>query len=293
MSSTAHDVVNIYCVGSKARLVDGHHNWDVKIQVNGEDGYRAIIDPISYETHQEQRGSCLERYIDESVRRQERSDEEHPAYHESEEELQRMERQMQDYCDKLWTNLDFTIRSKQPFLPSSVGCQINVFEAEGARDEQHTIHRLAWELLEAFTPPGATDKRPYAISITRKITFSKGRIGFEESLRKVQEDDSLTFRILLVIARDLSNPDKPDLSPDIAQYPLMFFKREFERAGKKHRLHVEVVRPGTLRELKDHLNTRGQHVKFHLVHFDLHGHLKPEPPEMSVISYLFDDWTPH
>ncbi|KAK0639649.1 hypothetical protein B0T16DRAFT_246826 [Cercophora newfieldiana] len=214
--------------------------------------------------------TLLTDYIQESVR--------HRAAwkHTSPVEWQRMQQGLETYRDRLWNALRAGLPpwDQPPFRPGTVGCHINVIE-ESAK-EQHTIHKLAWELLETIPTPHAHNQRRYTVGVTRRVTYSRMRTGPAKSFQDVQQDPKATFTILLVIARDLSNPKKHDLNPDIAQYPLMALQQHFRKEGRKSRLYVEVVRPGTLPELESHLQHRARlNVTFNLVHFDMHGKLLP------------------
>ena len=118
-----------------------------------------------------------------------------------------------------------------------------------------------------------------------------------EPLTKILNQPSQTVKILLVLARrlgpkptSLSNSlnveedgetkvlevveDDLDTLPHLAQLPLMKIQKEMEDEPKGHRLLLDIVRPGSLMELVNHIESRQKQkpsVQFNIIHFDLHG----------------------
>ncbi|KAK4445445.1 hypothetical protein QBC34DRAFT_441671 [Podospora aff. communis PSN243] len=273
MSPSYDDIELRYISDGHATTVvrDGvhHESWKVRVTVNGNTfkTEHVISDPLPSSGQTGVNGSTLlVDYIQESVR--------HRAawQHKTPDQWQQVQQDLAAYRETLWNNLTAGLPrwGDSPFRPGAVGCHLYITEESG--QEQHAIHKLAWELLE---DPGDLRHRNgdrYTIGVTRRVVYSKMRTGPAKSFRDVQLDPKATFRILLVIARNLSNPKKHDLTPDIAQYPLMMLQEKFRKESRKSRLYVEIVRPGTLAELDSHLRNRWRHgVKFNLVHFDMHG----------------------
>lgn len=246
-----------------------HESWKVSITVNNSTctSDHVIVNPLPPSGRQGGNDSTLlVDYIRESVRHK-------PAWQYATPEWQRLQQGLEAYRETLCNNVRAGLPAldKRPFRPGAVGCHINIIE-DGAHEE-HTIHKLAWELLEKASMPGKENDH-YTIGVTRRVAYPTMRTGPAKSFKDVQQDPKATFKILLVIARNLSNPNKHDLDPDIAQYPLMKLQQQFRKEGRKSRLYVEVVRPGTLPELESHLHNRARlGVKFNLVHLDMHGKL--------------------
>lgn len=132
------------------------------------------------------------------------------------------------------------------------------------------IHCLAWELVEfaKFPLPGLR------LRVTRVSDFAHRPVPRPlrpwRSLSSMQASVNGVFHVLLVIARDFSRRGAArDPEPDLAQWPLMSVQKKL-----KSRLLLEVVRPGSIEELDEHLKVRAGHgVLFNLVHFDLHGRI--------------------
>ncbi|GFP59736.1 hypothetical protein ACSS6W_009703 [Trichoderma asperelloides] len=148
------------------------------------------------------------------------------------------------------------------------------------------IHCLAWELLEAVNHP----LRPNLhLKVTRVSDFDfAGQphrpLGPPRSLSSVQASVNGVFHVLLVIARDFSRRGAArDPEPDLAQWPLMSVQKKL-----KSRMLLEVVRPGSIEELDEHLKVRAGHgVVFNLVHFDLHGRIMRDEYGNQVPGLLF------
>jgi hypothetical protein len=141
-----------------------------------------------------------------------------------------------------------------------------------------SIHRLHWELLESADLPDALRNEDYKIKVIREINFvRKLPIEAKEQLEEVQKDWSRSFKILLVLARKFIQPkDKPRVAdkadPHLAQWALMDIQDKLVHRIGPHRLILDIVRPGSMIELRKHLKRRKQQgFYFNLVHFDLHG----------------------
>lgn len=143
-------------------------------------------------------------------------------------------------------------------------------EDEKSINKAGGIHCLAWELLESVRSPLMRNLR---LRVTRVSDFASQLarpLGPPRSLSSVQVNPNGSFYVLLVIARDFSRSGADrDPEPDLAQWPLMNVQKKL-----RSRLLLEVVRPGSIEELDEHLKVRASHgVQFNLVHFDLHGRI--------------------
>ncbi|KAG6038559.1 hypothetical protein E4U41_004070 [Claviceps citrina] len=147
------------------------------------------------------------------------------------------------------------------------------------------IHCLAWELLESVQVPHLPEMR---LRVTRVSDFPSRRClrppPTAQRLATIQADPNATFKILLVIARDFSRTGvERDPEPDLAQWPLMNLQKKL-----RSRLTLEIVRPGSLEELNQHLKLRfEQKVTFNLIHFDLHGRIMRDEDGALVPWLLF------
>ncbi|KAL6799569.1 hypothetical protein GGI42DRAFT_58345 [Trichoderma sp. SZMC 28013] len=161
-----------------------------------------------------------------------------------------------------------------------------VGEDEKFMNKAGGIHCLAWELLESVRSPLMRNLR---LRVTRVSDFAIASqlarpLGPPRSLSSVQANPNGSFYVLLVIARDFSRSGADrDPEPDLAQWPLMNVQKKL-----RSRLLLEVVRPGSIEELDEHLKVRAGHgVQFNLVHFDLHGRIMDDEYGQQVPWLLF------
>jgi CHAT domain len=160
---------------------------------------------------------------------------------------------------------------------SKIQVLIDIVEAgSDAGDDSRSIHQLNWELLE---DDSVWDFEEVEISVRRRIVSRLGD-GLPQVPDRVntwpQNIQYPTVNILLVVARDLTRDASTydDVQPSTALNLLRRLNRENQRHRGHLNLHIEVVRPGTLSALDDHLrSSEAAHGRqfFHIVHFDLHG----------------------
>ncbi|KAL2048699.1 hypothetical protein N7G274_000611 [Stereocaulon virgatum] len=136
-----------------------------------------------------------------------------------------------------------------------------------------SIHRLHWELLEEGTLWSLDSVR---ISIRRHLAQkgddkSAGTSG-GKSPRESSHSQGATFNALLVVARDLTldGAAYEDVDASCALRALLSIRDALADSTSSPTLSIEVVRPGTLPALKEHLN-RYPDGHFDIVHFDTHG----------------------
>jgi len=172
-----------------------------------------------------------------------------------------------------------------------------------------SIHRIHWELLEHAKLPKGLNRGKYQFQVCRMVSlkpsnpststasppgsmrtkniYRKYLPPVKEPLETVARDTTKTkiFKILLVLARDLRptsdssrqnfEEHQPDIPPDAAQWPLMSIQRKLEKRDGYCRLFLDIVRPGSLEELVNHIESRKKQeppVNFNILHFDIHGH---------------------
>lgn len=139
---------------------------------------------------------------------------------------------------------------------------------------RNTIYQLHWELLE---DPDLWEPKNVEVQVRRSIqsTESYGEDVMNIRLWQQTPEALPSFNILLVVARNTTQ--NSDVDPTFASRILTDVQRKFHNLGSSTRVNLEIVRPGTVDDLKEHLERssaiRGDRY-FHLVHFDLHGTIK-------------------
>jgi hypothetical protein len=138
-----------------------------------------------------------------------------------------------------------------------------------------SIHRLHWELLEA---PALWPELVEQVVVSRRVvTDDNAEYGLTTlPTKSLTDKQTSVFNILLVLARGTEGDAAAyqDADPSLTSGALFAIQRQLEVSGSPYRLHVEIVRPGTLDAFRSHLqSSRRKHGEgyFHLVHFDLHG----------------------
>ncbi|KAL7942916.1 hypothetical protein V8C42DRAFT_142018 [Trichoderma barbatum] len=263
---------------------DSRRSWQVTIQVNKYPEVAAIItDPFLEAEYKE----IFEDYL-------RNSDRQHWSLQSLELEdsetdgVSRAEDRMQAYGEILLAQLG--LLRPRVLRPSSNDVQIVIVEHHDSHEEEKPItkaggiHCLAWELLESIRNPIMPNLR---LRVTRVSDFAdqlSRPLGPSRSLSSVQANPNGVFHVLLVIARDFSRSGaERDPEPDLAQWPLMSVQKKL-----RSRLLLEVVRPGSIEELGEHLKVRAEHgVQFNLVHFDLHGRIMDDERGHQVPWLLF------
>ena len=138
------------------------------------------------------------------------------------------------------------------------------------KNSQNSIHQLHWELLEQ---PNLWTQNIIKVQVRRGIADPppQAAANITTSLSPCEQ----SFNVLLVIARDTSRGLKRlEIDPNCASAILTALQRSVSGARGSIKINLEVVRPGTLDSLEEHLaRAENQHHPgyFHLVHFDLHG----------------------
>jgi hypothetical protein len=136
-----------------------------------------------------------------------------------------------------------------------------------------SIHRLHWELLEEGTLWSLDSAR---ISIRRHLAQKGDDESAATSREKSPKENSPTqaaaFNVLLVVARDLTldGAAYEDVDASCALRALLNIRTALADTVSSPTLSIEVVRPGTLPALEEHLN-RYADGHFDMVHFDMHG----------------------
>ena len=178
--------------------------------------------------------------------------------------------ELKEYANSLLTQLDL-VQLIHDTVPSSSGgnrsITINITEDEGA---VNSIQQLHWELLESPSLWG-----PEFEIMIRRVTKARKSDGdyplHELALGEDHVSGQSRVNALLVVARDLStNSYTTDVNPNVALTILAEIEQDFASQDLQARLNLEVVRPGTLDALEEHL-TRHRRGYYHFVHFDVHG----------------------
>ncbi len=178
--------------------------------------------------------------------------------------------ELKRYANSLLTQLDLIQLVHDTAPSSSYGNRsitINVTEDEGA---VNSIQQLHWEFLESPSLWGPeVEVKVNRVTTTKKSSgdYPIGELALDED----QVSGQPRVNALLVVARDLSpNSNTADVNPNVALRILAEIQQDFASQDLHARLNLEVVRPGTLEALEEHLKMHSKGY-YHFVHFDLHG----------------------
>lgn len=163
-------------------------------------------------------------------------------------------------------------------IPAAGNDVLELEIAEAQLDDstsRNTIHQLYWELLEE---PSVWDRNDLEIRIHRS---SRSNGSPSADIKGVQlwharMHSQPSLNILLVIARDMRKQKNQynDVHPWVISNILTKIQRDFVVSGTCVSINLEIVRPGTLKSLEEHL-ARSEELHgrgyFHIVHFDMHG----------------------
>ncbi|KAI1090497.1 hypothetical protein F5B19DRAFT_462708 [Rostrohypoxylon terebratum] len=168
-------------------------------------------------------------------------------------------------------------------------CRISIHEDVTQVSETSdfaSIHSLLWEILEHsnFWPCSEPGERPVKrIRLSRTLNvLTKDLTATSSSIDRrttCPTTTSAEFRVLLVIARSFKkNIDQRyvDYPASLIQGPLLNIARRTKKRGITPKLHIDVVRPGTVEELDEYLRPGCK--PYDIVHFDLHGKIGPVKP---------------
>jgi hypothetical protein len=183
--------------------------------------------------------------------------------------------ELKRYANSLLSQLEL-VELVNDILSSRPSRSITITVAQGDADEdegaENSIQQLHWELLEdpSLWPSG--------VEIILKRHVKAGGENPILELSSLDEDrvsGEPRVNALLVVARDLSTDSNTvDIKPNLALQILAKIRQDLVNQGLHARLNLEVVRPGTLEALKEHLQKSSRvHGKgfYHFVHFDVHG----------------------
>jgi hypothetical protein len=137
-------------------------------------------------------------------------------------------------------------------------------------DDTKSFHSLQWEQLEDLASWSEyVHVEIPAVTVTR----IKGTVIRSEARTSVCSGN--VFNILLVVARrNIFDRENDGPSPVTIPCTILAIQEHLGRIGGLHDVDLEIVRPGSFEELKDHLKRRraGPLAKvYDAVHFDLHG----------------------
>jgi heme-degrading monooxygenase HmoA len=169
--------------------------------------------------------------------------------------------------------------------------EIHIWPDKEHESGRRSIHSIQWEQLEDLSlwakgaePEGAEPEQPLngvlSVTVCRHVHVEKSiKIGSEEALRAARQGRNGTFDVLLVIARPHvhDSPELPRkvLNPATIRSVLLQLQEELRSTGSSQRIRLEIVRPGRLVELRDHLENRRRMYEgqrpYHVIHFDMHG----------------------
>ena len=260
--------LTIYARSSRTRRVDHKLTWSIDI-LNGEtllvEG-QELNDPQNVQQKDDSRW-YLEQFVVVSPYKTTRA--------------RKAANDLQAYALSLRQELKLTEINPIATESSPDGKRILVIEVKEDPLENSTshnsIHQLHWELLEQ---PDIWGRNDLEVRVRRSVPQLEIH---RHDLRNYSEQSrSQTFNILLVVARDTSrNMKRYEIDPTCASRILAQLQRSITKSSYPIKVNLEIVRPGTLASLEEHLATAEKlHYPgyFHIVHFDLHGEVHSECP---------------
>jgi hypothetical protein len=177
-----------------------------------------------------------------------------------------------------------------PTTPTNKVLEIAIIENTESLNavSSDTIHRLHWEILES---PRLWKNLHIQTTVRRIIPQNENSIP---SITRVESwsQGVPTVNILLVISRDLTKMGG-EVDPNLAFQSMQIVQRDLEARGASFRLNIEIVRPGSFKALKKHLEERSKrrhNGDIHIVHFDVHGQvgLRSKGEEKaSTVAFLY------
>ena len=140
-----------------------------------------------------------------------------------------------------------------------------------------SIHSLHWELLEDLSlwvsPKDSMSAKPASVTVRRCVKGLHVPDSQSNVIQTVQVGKSEFFNVLLVVARTKLHKEETDyFNPTSVLRAILEAQAELECRRSQKRIRLEVVRPGSYDELKNHLQHSDK--KFQIVHFDLHGDIE-------------------
>jgi hypothetical protein len=133
-----------------------------------------------------------------------------------------------------------------------------------------------WEQLERF------ELYPGSYPTIRRIHTSSPNSCQEQQIRPISHypshDNICWINVLLMRARDLKPPatnHREEIDYCLISDILFNVRDRLSAEGSPVRINLEIVRTGSFEALEQHLDEKGIGY-FSLVHFDVHGHIKPD-----------------
>jgi len=253
-------------------IVNKRRQWNVEIQLQGSN-LTALKHFIKDPFESERDRKLVAQYLDKTL------------------ETRFEETSAQEACQKIdaYRKILFdSLRLQPEYLKSLRGfkVEIQVRQLKPA-EEDFSFHSIHWEHLEDINlwahPSWLRWAGPISVAVQRIVQDIPPSPPIRRTTSELVPYNKKIeiFNVLLVVARKhLYDKAKVDyFNPTSVQNALLLSKEALESRGSYQRIHLEVVRPGSLKELGDHLEKRqrnGGH-PFHVVHFDMHG----------TVSYVF------
>ena len=165
--------------------------------------------------------------------------------------------------------------------------EIHIWPDKDQESGRRSVHSIQWEQLEALClwSKGkiGSQQRVRSVTVCRHVRVDDSiRTGSVGALQAARQSQSGVFDVLLVVARPHVH-DSPDetrrmfsvLNPATIRSVLLQLQEELKSNDSTQSIRLEIVRPGCLKELRDHLKKRTMlykgHRPYHIVHFDMHG----------------------
>jgi hypothetical protein len=200
---------------------------------------------------------------------------------------------LNSYADSLFDQLRLSRvwrRLSGPSSPKNKVLEIDIVESaeDSTAVSSDTVHRLHWEVLEY----PRLWKNVNVRTTVRRIISQEETPAF--SIRRVESwsQGVPAVTILLVISRRLLRGGGEEVDPNLVFHSMQTLKKDLETRGAAFRLNIEIVRPGSFKALKKHLDERSKRHRngdIHIVHFDVHGRvgLRSEKGEAKATTAAF------
>lgn len=254
----------------------GRPGWIVEVELLGSSKpaqERTIYDPLSTDDHEKCKwylGRLLDdlSYLQKSSRDRKRARE-------------GPERLIGGYGAALYRDLGLkeleSLYESTAAAPLNDDLEVEIHESSKANPGLPTLHNLWWEQLET---PNLFPSLVKDVTVKRVILVPPGRRTPLFRPRSSGASRIYFTNVLLVIARKLTlDPERMDRNPSLAQMAILEAQRKLNESGRKHRIRLEIVRPGTFASFKKHMERKrleGPDGYFHIVHFDAHGFTRNE-----------------
>ena len=163
--------------------------------------------------------------------------------------------------------------------------EIHIWPDKQPRPDSPSIHSIQWEQLEDTRVWARYRQNSvHSVTVCRHVhprKSSSTRSGY--TTKGAWQGRNKTFDVLLVVARPHiykapkagSRKKYNILNPSTVRIILLQLQEELNSMNSSRSIRLEIVRPGCMQELKEHLEKRRKDFNgsrpYHVIHFDMHG----------------------